>query len=553
MRLYVSRSEGPFVVLDALHTVVAKVLPFVRSSRFSWYVFSLGDRYFVFPGQELRKTLLGSRPSRSLADALNLETSAPSQTVTSRTEWITAAESPARGTPGSRAVFVTRPKEKEAVVTAIGLIQKSPPIAKITPTIQIGDRKDIVTRRPGGATRKAPAIKGSGRVVAKKASATHDKSRLTDGVRRAFGFGGGSGMEGGKTGATGGKTAVFGGKTAPSEKFSSKPFEIVDVFYATDRESEKRPGVENQVRYLNKLAKVSKLEYGVCRVTIPANHKVGKLESPSIWRFQIHDDPAKHFTVLECATRTAGGFFKELRSIVDRTENKSAFVFIHGYNVAFDEAAKRTAQLARDMKFSGAPILYSWASAASFLDYPKDEETVALTVKRLQAFLKDLIQSSGATELHLIAHSMGNRALVQALSLLQAASVPTPKPFKQVVLTAPDVPTQDVDELIAAANAQAERVTLYASNKDKALLASKTLHTNPRLGYVYDFPFFTAGMDSIDASSVKTDIMGHSVFSNTRTVLSDLSEVIRHGEPPARRFDLQKLVTPAGLCWTFRP
>jgi esterase/lipase superfamily enzyme len=485
MRLYVSRSEGPFVVLDALRTGVAKVLPFVRSSRFAWYVFTLGDRYFVFPGRELRETLLDSRRSRSLVDALKLETTPPSRTVASRTEWINLAELPARGTPGSRAVFVTTTKEKEAVVAAIGLIQKSQPIAKITPTIRIGDRKGIVTRRPGGATRKTPAKKASGRVFAKKAAAIGDRWRLPDRVRIAFGFADGSGAS--------------GGKSEPPAKSSSKPFEIVDVFYATDRESEKRPGVGDQVRYLNKLAKAASLSYGVCRVTIPANHKIGKLETPSIWRLQIHDDPAKHFTVLECATRTVGAFFKEVRSIVDRTENKSAFVFTHGYNVAFDDAAKRTAQLARDMKFPGAPILYSWASAASITGYSQDEETVGLTAKRLQAFLRDLSQSSGATELHLIAHSMGNRALVQALSLLQAVPVPTPKPFKQVVLTAPDVPTQDVESLIAAANVQAERVTLYASSKDKALRASKGLHAYPRLGYVYDFPLFIAGMDSIDA------------------------------------------------------
>jgi esterase/lipase superfamily enzyme len=42
-----------------------------------------------------------------------------------------------------------------------------------------------------------------------------------------------------------------------------------------------------------------------------------------------------------------------------------AFVFIHGYNVSFDAAVKLTAQLSRDMRFPGAPILYSWASAAA--------------------------------------------------------------------------------------------------------------------------------------------------------------------------------------------
>ena len=548
MRLHVSRNEAPFVVLDALRTSLTRVLPFVRSSRFAWYVFSLGDRYFVFPAKEVRELLRGARPSRPLASALNLERIAPSRMVAPRAEWITIPEMPARGSSESRAVFVARTKEKEARVEAVGLIRKSPPASTLESYIRVAEREDIITVRPGGAIRKAPAKKaakasGARRAVAKKAAAKKaaakdGRARPADSFRKSFGFGA-------DTGAT-------GGKSGPPAKVSSRPFEIVDVFYATDREPETRRGFEDQVRYLNKLATAARLSYGVCRVTIPANHKIGRLETPSIWRLQIHDDPARHFTVLECATRTASAFFAEVRSIVDRTENKSAFVFIHGYNVAFDEAAKRTAQLARDMKFPGIPILYSWASAARLKGYSQDEETVALTVKRLQVFLRDLSQSSGATELHLIAHSMGNRALVQALSLLQAVPVPARKPFKQVVLTAPDVPTQDVEGLIAAAKALAERVTLYASSKDKALRLSKGLHAYRRLGYVYDFPLFIAGMDSIDASSVKTDLMGHSVFSSTRTVLSDLSEVIRHGEEPARRFDLEQLVTPGGLCWTFR-
>src|SRR5260370_27312262 len=43
----------------------------------------------------------------------------------------------------------------------------------------------------------------------------------------------------------------------------------------------------------------------------------------------------------------------------------------------------------------------------------------------------------------------------------------------------------------------------------------------------YGLPFFFRGVDSIDASRVHTDLLGHSVFSNARSVLSDLSEIIK--------------------------
>jgi esterase/lipase superfamily enzyme len=163
--------------------------------------------------------------------------------------------------------------------------------------------------------------------------------------------------------------------------------------------------------------------------------------------------------------------------------------------------------------------------------------------------LKRLSETSGASEIHLIAHSMGNRALVNALKTLGAPMVAT-KPFKQVVLTAPDVPRQDAEIFIQAANANAEMITLYASKKDKALLLSSGLHDNRRLGYVYeDYPYVITGLDSIDATSVKTDFLGHSFFSDTRSVLVDLSTVILHVRH--RRAGLKQLTTPSGFCWAF--
>lgn len=66
------------------------------------------------------------------------------------------------------------------------------------------------------------------------------------------------------------------------------------------------------------------------------------------------------------------------------------------------------------------------------------------------AFLTQLAQSSGAKNIHLIAHSMGNRALVKALK--QLTVTPGGRPFKQIVLTAPDVPRQNIEPLITAAS-----------------------------------------------------------------------------------------------------
>src|SRR5690606_3207909 len=103
------------------------------------------------------------------------------------------------------------------------------------------------------------------------------------------------------------------------------------------------------------------------------------------------------------------------------------------------EAAKRTAQMAYDMNFDGLPILYSWPSRASLLSYISDTAVVNLSGRRLTLFLEDLVQKSGAKRIHLIAHSMGNRALTDALELYALRHEGEPPAFEQVLFTAPDL------------------------------------------------------------------------------------------------------------------
>ena len=56
-----------------------------------------------------------------------------------------------------------------------------------------------------------------------------------------------------------------------------------------------------------------------------------------------------------------------------------ALVFVHGFNTSFEHALYRTAQIAYNIKFDGAPFLYSWPSkgALSSQDYSYDRESWA--------------------------------------------------------------------------------------------------------------------------------------------------------------------------------
>jgi esterase/lipase superfamily enzyme len=97
-------------------------------------------------------------------------------------------------------------------------------------------------------------------------------------------------------------------------------------------------------------------------------------------------------------------------------------------------------------------------------------------------FLKNLAATSGASTIHLIAHSMGNRVLTSALELLVAKQAISGALFRHIVLTAPDIDRETFDHLAAAIVPAVERLTLYSNYKDRALLMSKLFH--PMAGQV---------------------------------------------------------------------
>ena len=308
----------------------------------------------------------------------------------------------------------------------------------------------------------------------------------------------------------------------------------VRIFFATDRKRRRRNSANDIGVFGNERAPNGKLSLGTCQVSIPKDHKRGRLESPSIIHFEVRQNPNKHIVLRGITVHHAKGFFSSLSRSVAKSEQKEVFVFIHGYNVTFEDAARRTAQLAHDLGFQGAPILYSWPSKGKRRGYTSDETTVTWFTPHLRAFLSDLTVKSGASKIHLIAHSMGNRALADALCSLTAETAADKPSFRQVVLTAPDIDADTFKALAVAIRPTAERLTMYSNPFDKALVLSRAFHGGyTRAGAEI---LLVPGMDTIDASGIDTSFMGHS-FGNNRTIISDVFNLLR-GEPPERRFGL---------------
>jgi esterase/lipase superfamily enzyme len=333
-------------------------------------------------------------------------------------------------------------------------------------------------------------------------------------------------------------------KMEPPAKLPDFNASLVRIFYCTDR----RQASLVPLRYDEGRSAGGQLQYGECEISIPKIHKTGHLESPSILRFEFRPDPAKHIILTRTETLEEQAFFEQVRSSVARSKTNDAFVFVHGYNVSFEDAARRTGQIAFDLQFVGAPIFYSWPSNGHTKDYIKDETNVTWTAPHFQRFLTLLAQLSGATRIHVIAHSMGNRAVCEALRNL-SFDKDSPMKLNHLVLAAPDIDADTFRELAAMLQSCSRRVTLYESSKDKAIWASRKIHGNPRAGEPL---LIVPGIDTIDASAIDTDFLAHSYFSDNWPLLADIHSILSKDEAPASRFGLMEKNHETGKYYAFR-
>jgi len=221
-------------------------------------------------------------------------------------------------------------------------------------------------------------------------------------------------------------------------------------------------------------------------------------------------------------------FFRELATTVATSENKD------------------------DLNFHGAPIFYSCPSKGDLDGYPADEETIVWTTSHLKAFLQQGAVQSKARTVHLIAHSMGNRALTQALAELGAPTNGTLRAhFREVILAAPDVDPDIFKQLAGTFHKTADRVTLYASSHDEALAASKRLHEFPRAGEAGQGLLVMQGIDTIDVSAVDTSFLGHSYSGDNASVISDIQRLLAQGFPPGHRACLSEALSANLAYWIF--
>lgn len=299
------------------------------------------------------------------------------------------------------------------------------------------------------------------------------------------------------------------------------------IYFATNRNIKKEMPLKFGIGFSKKA--LGDMRFGQATVIN------GKLDASSIKL--LPDDPKKGSEKL----------FSKLRKTM-KVDKVDSLFFIHGFNVSFEEAIESAAAMGNVYfhesggKYEPNIFVFSWPSDGQLLHYKNDRHdaqasgyALARAMMKLANFLKETsAQKACRQKIHLIAHSMGNyvlrNALQQADKIVNAESLS--RIFDNIILTAADEDNDafEHDHKLARLPELAQRITVYFNNGDMALKVSDYTKGNPdRLGHdgpnkPHNIP---AKVVLVDVSSVVSGAVEHSYHQEDETVVKDIVSMLQ--------------------------
>ncbi len=245
-----------------------------------------------------------------------------------------------------------------------------------------------------------------------------------------------------------------------------------------------------------------------------------------------------------------------VRKLSDDVKNSDGriVIFVHGYNVEFPEGLSTLRDIASSLDFPrrrATPLLFNWNSSGAMSYYTSDEEYSRVGGIGFSYTLRAIAAMSEVSEIHIIAHSMGNRVAVDGLervSWMLQSELPVGKEwalrkFRSIAYFASDLSTEEhmVKTVRIHSTFTQLKGAVFFSNRDAALKVSKHVHFGvQRAGQTSSgltHCVFGKGNEvlkkitvpSIDASSLSPnlrDFLGHSYITRSPVIRNHLSHLI---------------------------
>jgi esterase/lipase superfamily enzyme len=213
---------------------------------------------------------------------------------------------------------------------------------------------------------------------------------------------------------------------------------------------------------------------------------------------------------------------------VRRTPGRRVLVFVHGFNTRFEEAVYRFAQIVHDTRVNVAPVLFTWPSGGNVTDYVYDRDSAVYSRDALEVVLQALANDPAVDSISILAHSMGNYLVVEALRQMSIRDRGLSPKIHDVMMASPDIDIDVFRRQIAEIDAgpRPAQFTLFVSRDDRALsLSSFLARDSTRLGALdptqepYHSILEKGRVQVIDLTSfASNDFTNHSRFASGEVV-----------------------------------
>jgi len=249
-------------------------------------------------------------------------------------------------------------------------------------------------------------------------------------------------------------------------------------FYVTNRRVQQRDGVVEE-RFGNE--REAGVEFGLFDTDIEPSLGIGMLIDPTDW-FQNEEIQLRDVRALERPT-----FIEELRKQVHESPYRSLLINVNGFRERFSSALRKTAFLAHVLDINSPLLVFDWPGdqGSTPRGYRRAQRVARESGEELAQTIELIIREIQPERLWLLANSMGGEVVVSAFTrLYQQADLADPETeIEDVVLTAPDVSHEEFGhQFKEEINALARNLTVYVTSNDRALLMSRVLNRERRLG-----------------------------------------------------------------------
>jgi len=292
---------------------------------------------------------------------------------------------------------------------------------------------------------------------------------------------------------------------------------VVTVYVATTRALDPATGL-----FTNRRA--PRTNFAEYTISVPPNHVSGQIEWPD-----GNPDPARSFVVLRQRPLSSAEFQAR---IAPGASKRRTGVFIHGFNVNFQEALFQRAQMSVDAGVIGVPVLFAWPSAGSLTKYVGDKDAVTASRDSLAEVLEMVARGRQKGEILVLGHSMGGWLTAETLRQLRLTGHGDVLGKLEVVLADPDVDVDVFRSQLAVIGKLQPPLSVLVARDDVALrISSVVAGDRQRVGNLdVNDPRVQAaahqyGVKVIDTTNISSgDGINHSRFAKLSATLARQAE-----------------------------